>query len=126
MAKMVIAQSAGELDALAPAWEELYSQSDATIFQSPAWNLLAARFFASRQQPYVIFAENSQGSALIPAVVQEQAQSPHTPHAKLAFLGDELFDYRDVLSRGDSDLLEEAWSKLAKLSLPLEITAVRE
>lgn len=118
---MVIAQSAGELDALAPAWQELYTQSEATIFQSPAWNLLATRTFVSRQQPYVIYVESSQGNALVPAV-----REPTLTGAMLMFLGDALFDYRDVLAQGDSDLLTAAWSALAQLGLPLEVTAVRE
>jgi CelD/BcsL family acetyltransferase involved in cellulose biosynthesis len=126
MAKMVIAQSAEELEALASAWQELYSHSEATIFQSPAWNLLAARIFASRQQPYVIYAESAGGRALIPAALQQTPPQPQKPHsAKIVFLGDELFDYRDVLCRGDSTLLPAAWSALAKLGLPLEITALQ-
>jgi CelD/BcsL family acetyltransferase involved in cellulose biosynthesis len=125
----MIAQSAAELEALASAWQELYSHSEATIFQSPAWNLLAARIFASRQQPYVIYAESAGGSALIPAALELKPPKPRksqTPHsARIVFLGDELFDYRDVLCRGDSDLLLAAWSALAKLGLPLEITALQ-
>jgi hypothetical protein len=43
----------------------------------------------------------------------------------LAFLGEELFDYRNVLSAGDDIALRTAWGVLAALGLPFELTAVR-
>ena len=111
-----IARSCAELDLLRSQWERLYSPQRHTIFQSFAWNRLAAQFFGDREVPYVVYAENSSGAALIPAAIARD---------RITLLGETLFDYRDVLAAGDSDALIAAWRQLARLKLPLRLTAVR-
>lgn len=113
MLRTVIARSAHELDSLAPVWRRL--QSSATIFQSFEWNRLAARFFASRQTPCVVLVENDSACALIPAALCATG---------LTLLGEELFDYRDVL--GDPDLLPTAWGAVAGLDRPLRFHGLCE
>jgi hypothetical protein len=54
--------------------------------------------------------------AIIPAVRRGR---------ELGLIGETLFDYRDVLSAGDPQVLEAAWRELARLGLPLEVTALR-
>jgi hypothetical protein len=54
--------------------------------------------------------------AIIPAVRRER---------ELGLIGETLFDYRDVLSVGNGEVLEEAWRELAKLGMRLEVTALR-
>ena len=88
-----------------------------SMFQTHRWNLLAARFFAEREEPYFIFAANDNGAAILPAVIQ-------TRSGTLNFAGETLFDYRDYLAIGDAAPLNAAWEKLASLNLPLSITAV--
>ncbi len=90
----------------------------ATLFQSFEWNLLAARIFADREVPYVVFCENDSGAALIPACVRMRSRT-------VSLLGEELFDYRDYLAAGGEAPLHAAWEKLAALGMPLEVTAVR-
>ncbi len=111
-----IAHSCVELDLLRSHWERLYSSQLHTIFQSFAWNRLAAQFFGDREAPFVVYAENSSGAALIPAAIAGD---------RITFLGETLFDYRDVLVAGDGDALIAAWKHLAHLRLPLRLTAVR-
>jgi CelD/BcsL family acetyltransferase involved in cellulose biosynthesis len=111
-----IACSPAGLDLLRSRWEGLYSPEQHTIFQSFAWNRLAAAVFGDREAPYVVYAENSTGAALIPAAIVGH---------KISFLGETLFDYRDVLVAGDGQALKAAWRELARLRLPLSVTAVR-
>jgi CelD/BcsL family acetyltransferase involved in cellulose biosynthesis len=113
-----VARSAAELDRLRPAWERLYTPGRHTVFQSFAWNRLAAQHFAGRHAPLVVFAESASSLALIPACVADQA--------RITLLGDVLFDYRAILQAGGSDALDAAFSYLADLHLPLDVTAVRE
>jgi CelD/BcsL family acetyltransferase involved in cellulose biosynthesis len=54
--------------------------------------------------------------AIIPAVKRER---------ELGLIGETLFDYRDVLSAGEPYALEHAWRELARLGLPMEVTALR-
>ncbi len=113
-----VARSTTEIDGLEPLWRELYAGApDATLFQSFEWNRLAAECFAGRESPCVVAAESAGGAALLPAAVTRTG---------LVFLGEALFDYRDVLAIGDEDALRAAWAKLADLRLPLSVTAVRE
>lgn len=111
-----IACSLAGLDHLRSRWERLYSPEQHTIFQSFAWNRLAAAVFGDREAPYVVYAENSSGAALIPATIAD---------GKLSLLGETLFDYRDVLVAGDGGALNAAWRELARLRLPLRVPAVR-
>ena len=111
---MAIARSALGLQPLRGAWERLYRAGRYSIFQSPEWNLLAARVFA-RREAMVIHARSDSGEAIIPACFSD---------GKISFLGDVLFDYRDVLAEGDEEVLRRAWQQLAKAQRPLSITAL--
>jgi CelD/BcsL family acetyltransferase involved in cellulose biosynthesis len=115
---LLVAQTVPEIDILQVSWEELYrQQDDATMFQSFQWNRLAATLF-QQEQPYVVFLETDGGAALIPAAIRNRRQ--------LCLLGEELFDYRDVLSAGDRCVLSEAWQIVAGSGLPLAQMPVRE
>jgi CelD/BcsL family acetyltransferase involved in cellulose biosynthesis len=116
--QLQIATSAAELEGMRARWEELFHSTSATLFQTFDWNLLAARVFAEREVPYVIFAENDAGAAIIPACIRRASNT-------VALLGEELFDYRDYLAFGEPLALHAAWEKLAQLRLPLEVTALR-
>ena len=113
MRRTVIAQTAEEIARLRYFWEKL---SAPTIFQSFAWNLAAAQFFAHRERPHVIYAESDNGAALIPAAVSE---------SRLTLLGETLFDYRDVLVHGDAEVLHSAWHRAAELGLDFAAGALR-
>ncbi|MBZ5508212.1 MAG: GNAT family N-acetyltransferase [Acidobacteriia bacterium] len=102
-----------------PLWESLRVDSAGTVFQSFDLNLLAAERFAEREQPYVVCAESSAGAAIIPAVLRHGDNS-------IRLLGDELFDYRCFLHRGDDEVLRAALAALALLERRLEILAMRE
>jgi CelD/BcsL family acetyltransferase involved in cellulose biosynthesis len=117
MRRLRIVQSAAEFEALRPLWEVLARGASATIFQSYAWNLAAARHFCHREQPYVIALESDVGAVIVPAA--------RTIHGA-TFLGEMLFDYRDVLARGDSSLIAEALSEVGKIARELCLPAIRE
>jgi CelD/BcsL family acetyltransferase involved in cellulose biosynthesis len=111
-----VARSAAEMDRLRNVWESLYRSADHTIFQTFAWNRLAAAHFG-REAPFVSFFEDENGAALVPAAVTERS--------RVTILGERLFDYRDVLTVGDTAALAEAWRPIAELGFPLSVTAVR-
>jgi CelD/BcsL family acetyltransferase involved in cellulose biosynthesis len=111
--------SAWEIEKLRPLWESLYAQGQGTVFQNFHWNLLAARLFADREEPFVVSAESSYGAAIVPAVRRLHDGS-------LRLLGEELFDYRGFLHDGDEDVLRSAFAALAEAGAPLEVLAVRE
>jgi CelD/BcsL family acetyltransferase involved in cellulose biosynthesis len=94
----------------------LEKQSDGTLFQSYELNRRAAAWFSARETPHVVVAESGSGMAILPAVRRKR---------ELGLIGETLFDYRDVLSAGDPGVLEDAWRELARLGLPLEVTALR-
>jgi CelD/BcsL family acetyltransferase involved in cellulose biosynthesis len=106
------------MDCLGPTWQSLYTREDCTIFQSFAWNRLAARAFLDREEPYCVMVSTDSGAAIIPAAIAEQGR-------RIALLGEVLFDYRDVLTGGSNVALRRAWGELARLKLPLSVTAVR-
>ena len=112
-----MARSAAEIEILRSAWESLW-HSDLTLFQSYSWNQLAAKIFANREEPYVVFAESGSGAAILPAAINLE-------HKQICFLGENLFDYRDYLAYGQPEVLHAAWMKLAALQLPLHILSVR-
>ncbi len=116
MLKIETLRSAQELDGLKARWTCLAQQSKYTLFQSYELNRRAAEWFSSRETPNVVVAESDSGLAIIPAVRRER---------ELGLIGETLFDYRDVLSEGDPGVLEQAWRELARLDLPLEVTALR-
>ncbi|HKV94551.1 MAG TPA: GNAT family N-acetyltransferase [Candidatus Angelobacter sp.] len=111
--------SADGLLRLRPMWEGICTAGHFTLFQNFGLNLLVARMFAGREQPYIICAEASYGAVIIPAVVRHAG-------ASLRLLGDELFDYRCFLHQGEPGVLRAALAVLAERGLPLEVVALRE
>ncbi|HEY7404493.1 MAG TPA: GNAT family N-acetyltransferase [Candidatus Angelobacter sp.] len=75
--------------------------------------------FAEREQPFIVWAESSYGSAIIPAVAR-------CAEGSLRLLGDELFDYRCFLHQGEPEVLHAALNALSERALPLEVLALRE
>lgn len=116
--RVKIARSAAELEQLRSPWEALLTASPHTLFQCFDWNLLAAQIFTGYEQPYVVFTEDENGAAIIPACIRTKTNT-------ISLLGEELFDYRDYLASGDQAALAAAWEKLAELELPFEVTALR-
>jgi CelD/BcsL family acetyltransferase involved in cellulose biosynthesis len=112
-----VARSAAEIEILRSAWESLW-HPDLTLFQSYSWNKFAAKIFAKREEPYVVFAESDSGAAILPAAINLE-------HKQICFLGENLFDYRDYLACGQPEVLQAAWRKLAELQLPLHILSIR-
>ncbi len=88
------------------------------MFQSFAWSYTAACIFHEREAPFVIFSENDHGAAIIPAAVDQR-------RPRLAFLGETLFDYRDVLCSGDEEVLHSAWNRAAQVGLKFSSGALR-
>jgi CelD/BcsL family acetyltransferase involved in cellulose biosynthesis len=117
--KVRVATTAQELLQLRPLWEELTTDSGCTIFQNFDLNLLAAKMFAGREVPHVVCVMNSNGIAIIPAVICLR-------DAVIRFLGEELFDYRTFLHVGDHAALRTAVAELARLNMPLDVIAMRE
>jgi hypothetical protein len=66
----------------------------------------------------VICAESEQGAAIVPAVVR-------LSDGTLRLMGEELFDYRAFLHRGDDAVLRATLGTLAEPGHPLEIVALR-
>jgi CelD/BcsL family acetyltransferase involved in cellulose biosynthesis len=93
-------------------------RQDCTMFQSFEWNRLAARAFVATEEPFVVMVSNDSGAAIIPAAIADNGR-------RIVLLGETLFDYRDVLTGGDEGPLHRAWGELAKLGLPMSVTAVR-
>ncbi len=118
MLRMRIATSVSELDELRPAWESLFDPERQTVFQSFTLNRCAADLLASREAPYVIWVETDSSAAIIPAAICLRT-------GRLTFLGEMLFDYRDVLSAGSSEALDYAWYLLSRLGRPFSCTAIR-
>lgn len=116
MRRVVIAQSASEIERLRPLWESLCAESQgATMFQTFALNELAARMLTS-ERPFFVAAETHSGAAIIPAAISGDS---------ITLLGDCVLDYRDVLSTGDPEALALAWEALAQLELPFAVRGVR-
>ncbi|MGI9102318.1 MAG: GNAT family N-acetyltransferase [Terriglobales bacterium] len=111
----MVARSPQEIQALQAAWEGLSRAGEHTLFQSFTWNALAARAFADRATPFVVHVENGGGQAIIPACVQA---------GQVRFLGDELFDYRDMLWEGSEEALRRAWREVAALDRSFSLTAL--
>jgi CelD/BcsL family acetyltransferase involved in cellulose biosynthesis len=114
--KLETLRSTHELERLKSRWKWLEKQRGYSLFQSYELNRAAAGWFAAREAPHVIVAESDAGIAIIPAVRRER---------EVGLIGETLFDYRDVLSAGDPSMLGCAWQELARLGLPLEVTALR-
>lgn len=116
MLRVSVARSVCEIETLGSAWDSLMNP-ELSLFQSHRWNLLAATFFGEREEPHFIFAQDDNGAAILPAVIQTQSRT-------ISFAGESLFDYRDYLAVGDHAPLMAAWQKLAASNLPLSITAL--
>lgn len=101
------------MERLRPLWLALERASGLTLYQSYRWNHAAASILAAA--PCVVAVENDRGAAIIPAAIENGA---------LTFLGDALFDYRDVLS-SDDQALAAAWRAVADMNRPLRFTALR-
>jgi CelD/BcsL family acetyltransferase involved in cellulose biosynthesis len=114
---ITVVRSVHEMEKIRLRWESL-CDSGTTIFQDFGWNLLACRTFAEREEPIVVCAETSYGLAIVPAVVRHADQT-------VRLLGEELFDYRCLLHRGDASVLADALAELAALHRPLEVIALR-
>jgi len=112
-----ILQSASALLEVRCLWDSMVTAQGHTIFQNFDLNLLAAKLFSHREEPYIVCAESLEGSAVIPAVVRSDGS--------LRLLGEELFDYRCFLHQGDPGVLNAALAALAQLGRPLEIRAMR-
>ena len=115
----MVARSAGEMERLRPAWEHLARNDPRTLFQSFAWNHLAAQVFADREAPFVVYAESGNGAALIPAALARNG-------SLIVFLGETLFDYRTFLAAGDRAPLEAAWQEIGKLRQQMWVTSLPE
>ncbi len=117
--KITICRSVEAILPLRRLWTELCAAGNYTVFQSFDLNLLAAARFTDREDPYVVCAESKRGAAIVPAVVRRN-------DGTIRLLGEELFDYRTFLHRGDDEVLRVALRALAELGRPLEIVALRE
>jgi CelD/BcsL family acetyltransferase involved in cellulose biosynthesis len=117
--RLNIARSAFEMDRIAPLWNELLKTQPHSIFQSFAWNRLAAEIFRDRVAPCVVWVESDSGAAIIPASINQADNC-------IEFLGETLFDYRDVLCAGDRETLRLGWQELAAWGKPLRVLAVQE
>ncbi len=115
--RMNIACSASEMDRIEPLWNELLRHQEHTLFQSFAWNRLAADVLRNRITPCVVWAESDAGAAIVPAAINHAS-------ARMELLGDALFDYRDVLCAGDHELLRLAWHQIAACGKPLHVVAL--
>lgn len=107
-----------ELDRLRPLWSDVFRRSPKTIFQSFEWNRLAAENFGDRLAPLVCVAESDNGAAIIPAAA-------HIGGDRLELMGENLFDYRDLLHAGDERVLQAAWQMIAEFDQPLLVSAVQ-
>lgn len=105
------------MESLQPLWETLERQDGATMFQSYLWNHAAARHLVHHEQPHVIALEDDRGAAIIPAALTRRGAT---------FLGEMLFDYRDVLAAGDPRVVSAALAELGKTGGDLWLPAVRE
>ncbi|HWG51090.1 MAG TPA: GNAT family N-acetyltransferase [Candidatus Acidoferrales bacterium] len=119
--QLQVLRSAHEMPRLRSAWERIRKSASSTVFQDFEWNLLAARLFADREAPFVVYARSSGGETIIPAVIRSE-----NSRSTLRLLGDELFDYRKLLHSGDDETLRSALGCLAELGCPLHITALRQ
>lgn len=118
MPQVTVTRSAREMADLKPLWQALCRNRDSTVFQDFHWNLLALTMFAGREEPYVVCARDSNGVAIVPAVIRHSDST-------LRLLGEELFDYRCFLHEGDERALACALAHLALLDRRLEVIAAR-
>jgi len=117
--RITVARSVGEIETLRPLWEQLYGSGEYSIFQSYEWNLIAAQFFAGREEPYIVAAQDNSCEAIIPLV---QIHGSHS----LGLLGEVLFDYRQPLWAGEPSALSSAWAHVASLNRSFSLSHVLE
>ena len=117
--EIIVTRSSEELERLREPWQRLYSLGQHTKFQTYVWNVLAAQMFAPRQALAVVYADCSDGAAIIPATLTDTS-------GELRLLGEELFDYRTVLHHGNPAALHAAFEVLSTLGSSLKIVALRE
>jgi CelD/BcsL family acetyltransferase involved in cellulose biosynthesis len=117
MLRVSVARTAHEMEKLRERWE-CCAAATGTVFQRFLWTNLAATMFAATESPVVVAAESDSGLALIPAVLTFGG-------TVFGLLGEMLFDYRNVLHRGDESVLRRAWAKVSQLGVPLRFTALR-
>ena len=116
MAKVRIIERAKHLGSIASVWERLYSDKpDRTMFQQLDVNRAIATLFEEREHLYVVCVETADGAAIIPACVRRDCVS---------LIGEELFDYRDVLA-DDAHALDIAWREIESIGLEVKVKAVR-
>ena len=116
-AHTTVAQSLTELEKLAPLWNRLFQAQGYSMFQSYRWNRLAAEIFADRFDLVVVAVESEKGAAILPAAFNQSV-------GRIELLGEELFDYRDVLHTGDCEVLRAAWQRLAGTGMPFSVNAI--
>ena len=117
MRNCTIIQDVADLAKIEGLWRELYEQSaSTTLFQSFPINRNVAAVFAKRERPYVVAVDGDEGAAIIPACISGNS---------LKFIGEELFDYPNVLASSE-EALQQAWQALDGLGLPLHLHGVRE
>jgi CelD/BcsL family acetyltransferase involved in cellulose biosynthesis len=116
MAKVRIIERAEHLGSIADVWERLYrAMPEVTMFQQFELNHAIATLFEEREKLFVVCVETAQGVAIIPACVRRDCVS---------FIGEELFDYRDVLAN-DAHALDIAWREVDRIGLDIKVKAVR-
>ena len=118
MRRTIVARTADEIDDLRYFWESLEIQPSATMFQSFTWNHVAAKVFAEREGPIVVYSVDDSGAALIPTAVD-------LSRSRLTLLGETVFDYRDVLCVGDQQALSSAWSRLSEAGMKFAVAGIR-
>jgi CelD/BcsL family acetyltransferase involved in cellulose biosynthesis len=121
LGRVIVARSAQEMDGIRSAWESLHREGKHTLFQCFDWSRSAAHIFTERESPAVIFAETPGGMAILPAAINRES---------VTLLGEELFDYREVLSEGDHEAVALAWKTLGDICHAVErefrVKGVRE
>jgi CelD/BcsL family acetyltransferase involved in cellulose biosynthesis len=117
--KITVCRSVEEVLRIRPLWDRLCAAGDYTVFQNFELNLLAAARFAEREEPYIVCAESERGAAIVPAVLRRRDET-------IRLLGEELFDYRAFLHRGEEKVLRAALGALAGLTRRLEIVAIQQ
>ena len=110
-----LATTPAQIEALRPLWDHLEPRG--TIFQSYQWNCVAAHVLSDRARPHVLVVENDSGAVILPLAV--------TGPGTVEFLGEMLFDYRDVLAVGDPSLMETAWREIGEAGYSLALSPVR-
>lgn len=119
--QLQILRSAQDMLQVRPLWERLASRENVTLFQRFELNWLAAKLFAGREAPFIVYARASYGEAIVPAVLRHEDGV-----ASIRLLGEELFDYRNFLHDGSDEILRSVLIVLGDLRQALDVTAFRQ